>query len=222
MQLQSRWASPVLALLLLSPSSPAKKKDADEPQTKKKIASSGKIVGKLLSLDKTATAFTLQVTYYEPDPARIQEYVRWEAQKKIEIARARTAVDKARALQDYNLNAQKKMLEAYKKVTKDLKFEATDDMKVRRKYLPVDYDDKGKVKKYTAAEKRKLKGPNKRLPGYTAERDDLTKDQVVMVYLAKKPKRTKTRKKGKDADDLFSQLPKVVMILILDKPMKVK
>jgi hypothetical protein len=205
-------------LLLLTPLCPAKKKTDDKPQTKDKIASSGKILGVLKEVDKSATAFTLTVTYYEPDPNKVRDLYNYQAQKKLEIARTRNPVDRARIIQDYNVTLQKKMIDAYTKHTKDVKLEATDAMKVRRKKLPIDYDDKGKIKKYTAKEKRALKGPNKRLPGYTAEPNDLSKGQTVVVYLAKKPKKGRKKGKGKETDELFTKLPKVVMILIVTEP----
>jgi hypothetical protein len=60
-----------------------------------------------------------------------------------------------------------------------------DDVKVRTKNPPVAYDDKGNKKKYTAKELKELKGDSK-LPGYSAEFNDLKQNQVVEVSLVRK------------------------------------
>ena len=64
----------------------------------------------------------------------------------------------------------------------DVKVMTIDDVKIRTKNPPVAYDDKGNKKKYTAKE---LKGDSK-LPGYTAEFNDLKQNQVVEVSLVRK------------------------------------
>jgi hypothetical protein len=70
-------------------------------------------------------------------------------------------------------------------------------MKVRTLSPPVDYDDKGNVKKYTAKELKKLRGKGN-LPGYPADFDSLREGQAVKVYLAKpKAAKKKAGKKGK-------------------------
>ena len=62
-----------------------------------------------------------------------------------------------------------------------------DDVKIRTENPPVAYDDKGNKKKYTEKELRELKGdPKLRLPGYSAEFNDLKVNQVVEVSLVRK------------------------------------
>jgi len=87
-----------------------------------------------------------------------------------------------------------------------------DDLKVRTLVLPPAYDDKGKVRKYTSKELAELKGPDKKLPGYTASEGDLKRDQVVTLHLVKKAGRPKTKDEAEDYK------PKVGLILIVREP----
>jgi len=68
----------------------------------------------------------------------------------------------------------------------DVKVMTADDVKVRTKNPPVAYDDKGNKKKYTAKELKELKGNDPKLPGYSAEFNDLKQNQVVEVSLVRK------------------------------------
>jgi len=99
-------------------------------------------------------------------------------------------------------------------------------MKVRTLQLPIDFDEKGKPKRYSAQELKDLKGPDPKLPGYTADFDSLKPEQVVKVYLARKkgakaaPLQQPGKKKGKDdnaeaADARTENRPEVTMVLIL-------
>lgn len=74
--------------------------------------------------------------------------------------------------------------------TKELDFDFVPEPKVARANLPMEYDDKGKVKEYTEAEKKKLRSPD--LAGYTAKFEDLEPGQTVKLYLAK-PKPAKKK-----------------------------
>src|SRR5205085_8676554 len=58
--------------------------------------------------------------------------------------------------------------------------EASDDTVVRAANPPVQFDDKGNVKKYTLKELKALKGDSK-LPGYESDFDSLHHDQIVEV-----------------------------------------
>jgi hypothetical protein len=88
----------------------------------------------------------------------------------------------------------------------DVKVMTTDDVKVRTKNPPVAYDDKGNKKKYTAKELKELKGNDPKLPGYTAEFNDLKQNQVVEVSLVRK-------KSDRDAKQ-----PLASVILIVTQP----
>src|SRR5262249_22796614 len=74
----------------------------------------------------------------------------------------------------------------------NVEFVLNDDTKVRTSSPPVEYDDNGKPKKYTPEELKKLKGPDSKLPGYTGDINNLAKDQIVTLYLAKVKDDTKS------------------------------
>jgi hypothetical protein len=86
------------------------------------------------------------------------------------------------------------------------------DMKVRT-LKPMVFDDKGAPKKLSKKELDELKGPDKSLPGYTADISDVRQDSTVTVYIAKK----KPAKGGtaKDKDDLAENKPEAIMLVIV-------
>jgi hypothetical protein len=71
---------------------------------------------------------------------------------------------------------------------RDVEFQHTENVKVRTLVLPQEFDDKGDIKKYTAAEKLKLRGKDKHLPGYESEPEKLNVGQKVRVTLVRRPK----------------------------------
>jgi hypothetical protein len=81
----------------------------------------------------------------------------------------------------------------------DFNLQAMDDTKVRRKNPPAQYDSKGNPKRYTPKELKELQGPDPKLPGYTADWDDLKRTQFLRVYLVKE-KETPKYKAGKEDD----------------------
>jgi serine/threonine protein kinase len=55
--------------------------------------------------------------------------------------------------------------------------------KIRRKTLPPAVDENYKPRKYTSQEEDRMRGPDKRLPGYETDVSALAKDQPVEVYV---------------------------------------
>ena len=51
---------------------------------------------------------------------------------------------------------------------------------------PPKSDDKGNPARYTQEELKELKGPDSKVPGYTANFSDLRKNQMVQVYFVRK------------------------------------
>jgi len=111
-------------------------------------------------------------------------------------------------------------------------FKARDDVLVRTARPREAFDDKGKIKKFTKAELKELKGDPK-LPGYKAEYGDLASGQIVEVTLVRKkgamvvrPKVTAKRKKDMDeleaADALADNMPQISRIVILAEPMQAR
>jgi hypothetical protein len=74
------------------------------------------------------------------------------------------------------------------KSVRDVEFQHTEAVKVRTMFLPEEFDDKGEVKKYSAAEKLKLKGKDKGLPGYESSIEKLEVGQKIKVKLVRRPK----------------------------------
>ncbi len=94
-------------------------------------------------------------------------------------------------------------------------------------YPPVQYDDNGRLKKWTKKELETLKGSSK-LPGYGSDFDMLKTGQFVEVYFAKPPAPAKDKgsaatKKKKGDDDppepMAMNRPEVVLIVIWGEPM---
>jgi hypothetical protein len=90
--------------------------------------------------------------------------------------------------------------------TQKVEFQAEENVKVRIKDLPEDFDDKGNIRKYTREEQAELKGKDKNLPGYESTIDALKVGQIVEVTLrAHKKARpaaspSTSASKNKDAD----------------------
>jgi hypothetical protein len=81
-----------------------------------------------------------------------------------------------------------------------VELQADDEVQFRRKDPPPAYDDKGRPRRYTAAELKTLRGPDASLPGYPAEGQDLKVGQVVEVSLVK-------RQEDAKKDDAKNQKP---------------
>jgi hypothetical protein len=84
-----------------------------------------------------------------------------------------------------HIDAMEKSFQLQVNSKQNLKIMTVDDVKVRTKYPPVAYDDKGNKKKYTAKELKELRGDSK-LEGYTAGFEDLKTNQYVKVSLVRK------------------------------------
>jgi hypothetical protein len=226
-----RWAAPAVILLVAVPLLTAQKKpdaDKDKPQTKEKMLSSGSFVGKLVSAESSTKNFTVQVDYYEPDQDKILANSQYDAKRTLEISLIRNnPAEKQRQYINHQIEMAKRANDQYKKLTKNVELVGTESLKVRTMILPIEYDDKGKPKKYTKKELAAMKGPNKRLSGYTAEFDSLHADQKVRVSLAKvKKDKSKNKNKNKDKDkanerDLFEErLPATMIVILAEPPMK--
>jgi hypothetical protein len=212
----------------------------------------GEFTGKLVSVPGSDGAFTLEVQYERvelKDPnalartenKEVQQSVREEreiARIQSDMARSRNPRDYVRHLQDlqnamarFQAQAAQQGLRPqdspFKAVAdkKDVDFHAADDVKVRTADLPVKFDEKGDIKKYTAAELKDLKGKDPALPGYEAKAEDLKVGQTVKVTLARRKADKKDDDKEKAKDE-----PKMEVTLIVieaeaqtaDKPGKKK
>jgi hypothetical protein len=208
------------------------KKDVEKGITSEKMYRAGQLAGKILTVVESKKSLRLQVTL---------QYPKLNQGALNSLVQAQANMQQAMLNRDYNArlqgiaNAQRQMLQAQATLytmeskTQDVELQTTDEVKVRLAQPPQKFDDKGQVKKHTAKELKELKGPDPKLPGYTAEFSDLREGQIVTVTLVKKkdaPARLPPRKpikdpkeaKDVDADLLLENLPQISMILIVAEP----
>ena len=95
-------------------------------------------------------------------------------------------------------------------VSKKFSLEPLESLVVRRASLPVEYDDNGKMKKYSQSEIKRLKGSDRSKPGYSAKPEDLQAGQYVTIY----PAQAKAVKSENNAGNNDLRIP-VRMIFIM-------
>ena len=163
--------------------------------------------------------YTIKVTIpvIQPNQQAQQDYLRKQqqiAQRQIQILATRNPLQRRQQMLQLVRDAQSMPQNLYtiKEVKEDIKAVPADDIKVRLAEPPVAYDDKGNIKKYTDKELKELKGPDK-LPGYTGTLDDVKSNQLVLVYLARKP--AKAGDKPKDGDKALDKDNPVVVRMIV-------
>jgi hypothetical protein len=100
-----------------------------------------------------------------------------------------------------------------------IEFQPIDELVVRLGQPPFAVDDKGRVKKYTDKEKRELKGPDPRLPGYTGGLEDLKSEQILTVYLQKPKKEPKPAPMNKDAASEVKRPIVTMVVIVRDAPL---
>jgi len=125
------------------------------------------------------------------------------AMQQLEQAMAQMTVQMAQAQVKAQLQGQVALATMFRVVTdkKTIDFHAGENMVVRNLTLPTEFDEKGKAKKYTEEEKKKLRGNNPSLPGYEGKVENLQVGQIVKVTVVlSKTQATKSEDKDKDAD----------------------
>jgi hypothetical protein len=191
-------------------------KDADKEANTEKMVKAGVVTGKIMGVVESKKSIRIQVTFQVPKLNAGQLQAVQRAQVQMAQANSPQAMINARnALAQAQAN-----LYSMQSVQKDYELQAVDDIKVRAANPPAQFDDKGRIKRYTAKELKELKG-NDKLPGYPAEFSDLKQDQIVQVTLIRKKGAPRTPiKKGKDVDpDLLNDfLPQMSMIVIVSEP----
>jgi hypothetical protein len=214
-------AALALPTILLSGSFAADKKADKEEKPGDGWVKSGTMVGKIMTVYEDKRKLRLQINYQiaKLNPSALAGI----QQAQMQMARATTVAARIQAQQQ--MMQQQRNLYTYEKKSKELEFQAIEDVVVRTAKPREAFDEKGKIKKFTKAELKELKGDPK-LPGYKAEFGDLTADQIVKLTIVRKkgepaPK-ARPKKKGKDDDGLDAELiddtPHVGMILILADP----
>jgi hypothetical protein len=217
-----------------------KDKDGDTKNSEKLIKS-GVIVGRVMNVyeDKKRLRIEVSIPVTTPNPGAAGQVA--SAQQAMAQAQyaVRTATTPQAALQarQQMAQAQYQMMQAQanlyqtKMVKQEVEVQATDDLVVRMAQPKQDFDEKGRIKKYTKAELKELKGDSK-LPGYKAEFTDVQNEQIIRVTTvrkkgettaAPKPAPVVKKKKGKDedekpADGLMDKMMQASLIEILREP----
>jgi hypothetical protein len=189
--------------------------------TTEKMVKAGQVTGVVKTVSESTKSIRIQIETVtrKLNPGALNSM----QQAKRELLRAqynRNPASRARAI----LRAQQKLAKAQRDLYKlerhsqEIEINAADDVVVRRMNPPQQFDDKGQIKQLTREEKRKLKGPNPRLPGYMATFADLAENQVVTVQLIRKRGRPRIPRKIDEGDAvalLADFEPKASMILIV-------
>ena len=115
----------------------------------------------------------------------------------------------------------------YRAKMEDVEFLLKDDVKIRQMMPPESFDEKGNKKRLTVKELAEMKGPEKNLPGFPADRTDLNANTVVQVTFSSKVQKpvAKTGNSGlagiaaakDDPETAREKRPRVSMIIITGK-----
>ena len=185
----------------------------DAPKTDAKLDSKliplGQVVGTVTSFNESDGLITVEITqrYLEANPQAQAGYLR-DAQQLLvrqqNIMRTRNLVQRQQQLVQLmrdaqNLQSKQANLFRVKEVKSKVDLQLYDEVKVRTLTAPINYDDKGNIKQYTAAELKELRGKDG-LPGFTAEKDTLRQGQTVLVVVARKKPDAEMKPKEKDGD----------------------
>jgi hypothetical protein len=206
-----------------------KDKDADKPaKASDQWVKAGVVSGKVMAVyeDKRKLRIQVVIPYMKLNPGALN------SMQQAQLSMARATTIQARLQAQMQMQQAQATLYTVDKVTKEVEVQALDEVVVRTARPREQFDEKGRVKKFTKAEMKELKGPDPKVPGYKAEFGDVTADQVLQCTIVRKkgapaPKAPKVKvKKGKDAEDLGDALaddtPTVSMIMIVAEPPSAK
>ena len=129
--------------------------------------------------------------------------------------------------QQARMNLMKAQENLYKQKMEDVEFLLKDDVKIRQLLPPESFDEKGNKKRLSAKELAELKGPEKNLPGFPADRSDLNGNTLVQVTFSSKVQK-QVAKAGNsglagiaaakdDPETAREKRPRVSMIIITGK-----
>ena len=179
---------PVLLIVLAATAAQDKKPDADQPADpppppKPKIVKLDEVIGRLTKVDKKKNTLTIQVTYSVPDP-KAQSQIQHLNSELASASRIPNPSARARRISDLQsqINSQSSRV---KQEHKDVTLTLGEDLNVRLKSPPVEYDENNKRKKHTPEELKELKGPGNEW-GYIGDLSQLQSGQSIKVYLGRK------------------------------------
>ncbi len=175
----------------------------------------------------------LTVELKEVDPKKVYEEQMWQAQQMQQLQRSLYDISMQRdfkqrmnqmqnyqrSLYNYQMDLAKRKNNIYS--TKPMEVRASDDVKVRCMFPPVEFDDLGFQKKWTKKELEERRDKTG-LPGFDVDLDALKSGQVVELYMTKNPAPPKAPAKKKKDDDVVPVIerPEFVMIVILQEAAK--
>ena len=141
------------------------------------------MIGRLTKVDKKKNTLTIQVTYAVPDP-KAQSQIQHLNSELASASRIPNPSARARRISDLQsqINSQSSRV---KQEHKDVTLTLGEDLNVRLKSPPVEYDENNKRKKHTAEELKELKGPGNEW-GYTGDLSQLQSGQSIKVYVGRK------------------------------------
>jgi hypothetical protein len=220
----------LLTLVLLLPSSDAqdaKDKSSDKPDSTvdADTLQAGDYVGKLLATPNADGTFTLRTEKYEPkDPNNAtlaSNQLNGEVQRarQLEQQFAANPTEKTRtALTRQYARVRSEQARLYAITYKDIEFHAANNMVVRFLSPPVQYDDKGEMKKLSLLDLQEMRGLDPNVPGFAAKASDLQPNQVVRATLrqakpapADKPKASSEGDKAKPAPKMEVSMAVIVV-----------
>ncbi len=179
---------PVFLIVLAATAAQDKKPDADQPADpppppKPKIVKLDEVVGRLTKVDKKKNTLTIQVTYSVPDP-KAQSQIQHLNAELASASRIPNPSARARRVSDLQsqINSQASRV---KQEHKDVTLTLGEDLNVRLKSPPVEYDENNKRKKHTPEELKELKGPGNEW-GYSGDLSQLQSGQSIKVYVGRK------------------------------------
>jgi hypothetical protein len=224
MQLSQIAAALITLSVIFLPGSQAQERKGDSPKatseeknvTKEKKLSGTKVTGKLIKLDTNERSFTVQLKIAKENQSAIQNIANLEVQLRNAI-RNRDKGGIANA--GVELEKNKANLVTYVDGP-PVDFFTDDNFKVRTMIAPVEFDEKGKPRKLTEKEKKALKGPDPKAPGFVADFDSLKQGQLVDVYLPKTKRSAEKKKpaKGEDEPANSKERLKALMLVIRAEP----
>ena len=207
---------------------PDAKKDADKEKKEEtfseKYTKLPALSGKVSEVNESAKSIKVDVTIEisKPNLGEMQALAQANAQLAQAYAQRNYGAIPGIEQQIYQHKAHQTNIE---KQTKNVEYTTVDDVKVRLEEPPTAFDDKGKVKKWTAKELRELKGnpkdPDYKLPGYPGAFSDIHQGSMVTITPVKSRNAAHhTGPKPKDADPAADKenLPEAGIILILPDP----
>jgi hypothetical protein len=181
-----------------------------DPEEEKILTETYKITARVAKMDaNSAGEFTVQLG--QPHPAKVMAAQQWYKQQ---IQQKTFTYE---SLNQYKM----KMAQA-----SEVDVRTAANMKVRTMFLPVEYDAKGNMKRWSSKEIAALKGTSK-LPGFPSQADAIRSGQIVDLYVAKEPKKTanKDSKNNKkkaaiddDFDDTTIRLDVLMIVVRIEAP----